>query len=128
MLKILIVVTNISMYAGSNLATGLWLSELTHLYHAAQKEGYAITIASPRGGQVPVAPESLKRFTLDKISEEYWYNSSFRELLKNSSRLTDVSGREYDLVYMAGGHGIIHVEMERLVNDPGLKHRVDWKG
>lgn len=31
-LKILIIVTNISTYANGTLETGLWLSELTHLY------------------------------------------------------------------------------------------------
>ncbi|WP_245869821.1 hypothetical protein [Pedobacter ginsengisoli] len=37
MLKILIVVTNVNAYASGNLETGLWLSELTHIYHARSK-------------------------------------------------------------------------------------------
>lgn len=40
MLKILIVVTNVNAYASGNLETGLWLSELTHIYHAAKEKGY----------------------------------------------------------------------------------------
>ncbi|MGE8428036.1 MAG: hypothetical protein ACN6O7_09175 [Sphingobacterium sp.] len=60
MMKILIIVTNIGMYANGHLKTGLWLSELTHIYHTAKEKGYDITIASPQGGKVPVDPESLK--------------------------------------------------------------------
>lgn len=81
---------------------------MTHVYHAAKERGYEITIASPNGGNVPIDPESLKRFTLDKISAEYWSDPSFRELLKNSKSLADVSNQEFDLVYLAGGHGTMY--------------------
>ena len=59
-LKMLIVVTGTDMYADGNLQTGLWLSELTHIYHCAEEAGYEITVASPKGGNVPVDPESLR--------------------------------------------------------------------
>lgn len=107
-LKVLIIVTNISMYASGRLKTGLWLSELTHLYHAAKEKGYEVTIASPNGGNVPVDPESLKHFTLDTISAAYWNNISFREMLNNSYSLSEVAGHPYDLVYLAGGHGTMY--------------------
>ena len=107
-LKVLIIVTNVGMYASGNLETGLWLSELTHIYHAAKEKGYEVTIASPQGGNVPVDPESLKHFTLDKISERHWNDSNFRQLLKNSHRLSDLVQEEYDLVYLAGGHGTMY--------------------
>lgn len=107
-LKIVIIVTNISLYADGNLKTGLWLSELTHLYHAAYEKGYTITIASPEGGNVPIDPESLQFFTLDKISKIYWNDPAFKELLKNSKSLAEISGQEFDLVYLAGGHGTMY--------------------
>lgn len=107
-LKILIIVTNVGMYASGKLETGLWLSELTHIYHAAKEKGYEVTIASPQGGNVPVDPESLKYFILDKISESYWNDNNFRELLKNSHRLSDLVQEEYDLIYLAGGHGTMY--------------------
>lgn len=107
-LKILIVVTNIHVYDSGKLETGLWLSELTHLYHESMTHGYEVTIASPNGGEVPIDPESLKRFTLDKISKQYWNDPSFRELLKNSKSLTEVSEQQFDAVYLAGGHGTMY--------------------
>ncbi|ACU02535.1 type 1 glutamine amidotransferase domain-containing protein [Pedobacter heparinus] len=107
-LRILIVVTNINIYESGKLRTGLWLGELTHIYHEAITNGYEVTIASPNGGNVPVDPESLKRFTLDKISRRYWEDSSFRKLLKNSKSLAKVSGQQFDCVYLAGGHGTMY--------------------
>ena len=93
-IKILIIVTNIGMYDKSDLKTGLWLSELTHLYHEAKEKGYDVTIASPKGGNVPIDPESLKAFTLDKISKKYWNDTAFRELLKNSYSLADIVNQQ----------------------------------
>jgi hypothetical protein len=66
-IKLLIVVTNINIYASGNHSTGLWLSELTHIYEAAKAKEYEVTITSPDGGETPVDPERLKFFTLDKI-------------------------------------------------------------
>lgn len=44
-MKILIVVTSITMYQRGNYETGLWLSELTHIYQSAKKQGFEVTIA-----------------------------------------------------------------------------------
>lgn len=107
-LKILIIVTNVGMYASGNLKTGLWLSELTHIYHAAKEKGYEITIASPNGGMVPTDPESLTFFTLDKVSAIYWKDTSFRKMLNESLALSEVAHQQYDLVYLAGGHGTMY--------------------
>ncbi len=101
-------VTNVSLYASGHFKTGLWLSELTHIYHAAKEKGYDITIASPQGGNVPIDPESLQYFTLDKVSATYWNDISFRELLNNSHHVSEVADEQYDLVYLAGGHGTMY--------------------
>lgn len=108
MMKILIVVTSVAIYESGKLETGLWLSELTHIYDLAKKQGYDITIASPKGGNTPIDPESLKPMVLDKMTKNYWADSSFRELLKHTKSLSEVSGQEFDCVYLAGGHGTMY--------------------
>lgn len=104
-LKLLIVVTGTGAYAGGNLATGLWLSEFTHIYHEAKECGYEITVANPAGGNTPVDPESLKPLILDDISKDYWNNPDFRDMLEHAKSLGEVSGQKFDCVYLAGGHG-----------------------
>lgn len=108
MVKILIVVTGVGMYENSKLETGLWLSELTHIYQKAQEHGYEVTIASPKGGATPIDPESLKPMVMDKISRNYWADSSFRNLLQNTKSLDKVSSQQFDCIYLAGGHGTMY--------------------
>lgn len=107
-ISILLIATNTGRYDGHNLPTGLWLSELTHIYDSAKKEGYDIVIASPEGGAIPVDPESLKPAVLDKISYDYWNDSAFREMLGHTKSLDEVSGKRFDCVYLAGGHGTMY--------------------
>lgn len=71
-MKILIIVTSTGTFANGKLATGLWLSEFTHIYHSAKESGYDITVANPKGGYTPIDPESLKPIFLDEMSEKYW--------------------------------------------------------
>lgn len=107
-LKLLIIVTGINMYDDGQLPTGLWLSELTHIYDKAKEQGFEITIASPNGGDTPIDPESLRPLVLDKVSKGYWNNIQFREELKHTKSLIEVSKQEFDCVYLAGGHGTMY--------------------
>lgn len=108
MKKALILVTNSAKYASGKLQTGLWLSELTHLYHTLHENGWHIVIASPQGGQVPIDPESLKPLVLDRISKKYYENTAFMKQLAASEALVDVLEETFDLVYLAGGHGTMY--------------------
>ena len=107
-LKILLIVTGTDKYASGNPATGLWLSELTHIYHSSKEQGCEISIASPKGGNTPVDPESLKPLALDKVSKSYWENPAFRDMLEHTKSLNEVSGQLFDCVYLAGGHGTMY--------------------
>lgn len=104
-MKILIVVTGTGHYARSNLRTGLWLSEFTHIYHQANERRYEIVVANPEGGPTPVDPLSLRPVLLDKLSKSYWEKPAFREMLQHVSGLHDVARQSFDCIYLAGGHG-----------------------
>lgn len=106
--SILTVVTGTDRYAGKNLATGLWLSELTHIYHCAINQGYEVIIATPNGGNAPVDPESLPPLVLDKLSRTYWNNQDFRNKLQHTRSLAEVSDRDFCCIYLAGGHGTMY--------------------
>lgn len=124
-MKILIIVTGTGSYANGNLATGLWLSELTHIYHRAKERGYEITIANPKGGNIPIDPESLKPIVLDKISKEYWDNPEFRDMLHRAKSLDDVSEQQFDCVYLAGGHGTMYDFPDNVVLQEIIKNHYE---
>ena len=104
-MKILMVVTGTGMFPDGKEETGLWLSELTNMYDSAIKRGYDIVIASPKGGDTPVDPMSLKTMYMDKVSKERWDDSEFRDVLRHTKSLDDGSGEVFDCIYLAGGHG-----------------------
>lgn len=121
LVKILIVVTNVNIYASGNHPTGLWLSELTHIYDTAIQNGFDISIASPNGGEVPIDPESLKTFTLDKLSKKYWTDPNFKDILKNSKSLESIKNQNFDVIYLAGGHGTMYdfpdnIELQNIIS------------
>jgi putative intracellular protease/amidase len=118
MKTILLIVTNVGMYASGRFKTGLWLSELTHIYHSAKEKGWKITIASPRGGDVPIDPESLKPLVLDKISKDYYGTPSFMNELNHSRSLESVKQEDFDCIYLAGGHATMY----DFPDDPDLQY------
>lgn len=128
-LKMLIVATGTGMFANGTLPTGLWLGELTHIYKGAEDRKYEITLASPRGGDIPVDPESLKPVTLDKLSRQYWDDPAFRDKLQHAKRLDELSGQLFDCVYLAGGHGAMYdfpdnVVLQAILRDHYEAHKI----
>jgi putative intracellular protease/amidase len=106
--KILIVVTNTNTYHSKPISTGLWLGELTHFLDIALENGYEVEIVSPKGGNVPIDPESLKFFVTDKYINQYADNESFMSKLKNSKSIEDINVADFDAIYLTGGHGTMY--------------------
>lgn len=125
MSSILLVVTGTGAFADGKLPTGLWLSEFTHIYHCAKERGFEITIANPKGGNTPVDPESLKPIVLDKLSEEYWKNPAFKDMLNRAKSLEEVWGQLFDCVYLAGGHGAMYDFPDNTVLQHILKNQYE---
>lgn len=106
--KILIIVTNAGEYEAVGYRTGLWLGELTHFYDYVTEQGFGVDIASPRGGHVPIDPESLSRTVLaDLGTGERYRDREFMDLLENTKKVGDVDVEEYDAIYFTGGHGVM---------------------
>lgn len=121
-IRILIVVTGTGVYPGRNLKTGLWLSELTHLFDSSRKRGYDPVIANPKGSDTPLDPVSLRPMYLDKLSAGYRDNAQFRDRLRHPKSLEEVSGELFDCIYLAGGHGSMfdfpdNAVLQRLIRD-----------
>jgi putative intracellular protease/amidase len=103
--KILIVVTNQSHYPNGRRRTGVWLSELTHFYDEFDRLGYEIDIVSPKGGEVPIDPQSLLPVMLDKSTRARRDDKEFMKLLENTPRAAEVNPGDYAAIYFVGGHG-----------------------
>ena len=104
-LQVLIVTTSYKNFGDKSSGTGLWLEEFTEPYYVFRDHGECITITSPTGGPVPidtnsesdtVITENIKRFKLD--SQALYH-------LSHSLPLREVKAENFDLVFIAGGHG-----------------------
>lgn len=80
--------------------TGLWLEEFATPYELFRGEGYAVTVASTKGGAAPVDPRSLAdkdRFKPDTL-----------DALKATVPLAGVALTDFDAVFFPGGHGTMY--------------------
>ena len=106
--KILVLLTNTNKYEGKDISTGLWLGELTHFYDVIKAAGFEMDIASPKGGNVPIDPESLKFLMADASVKAYQNSSDFMKNLSVTKAILGLNVTDYAAIYLAGGHGTMY--------------------
>jgi putative intracellular protease/amidase len=73
----------------------------------AEKAGFAVDIASPSGGHVPIDPESLTADVLKQGGTDKRYQDrAFMDRLTRTMKVGDADPSAYDAIYMTGGHGV----------------------
>lgn len=104
--KILIIATSARDMGEGKGETGLWLEELTTPYYAFLDAGADVTIASIKGGEIPIdarslneedeKPESVKRYENDP---------AFQGAVRASHCFSRLPASGYDAIFLPGGHG-----------------------
>jgi putative intracellular protease/amidase len=107
-MKLLIIVTSTDSYKNHPLPTGLWLSEVTHIYDECLKNKIEPIFASPKGGKTPIDPESLKPIVLDQLTKKYQSDEVFLQRLHQAKPLSEIAVQDFDGIYLAGGHGTMY--------------------
>ncbi len=106
MKKVLIVETNVTRYAGTHDATGLWLGESTEFANELQKVGISVDYVSPKGGFVPLDPRSMKY--VDESIMDFYETPDFKNrALSKTLNPSEVNPEDYFAIYYAGGHGVM---------------------
>lgn len=104
-MNILMVLTSHDQLGDTGNKTGFWLEEFSSPYYVFKDAGLDITLASPKGGQPPLDPnsddpdaqtESMKRFKADQDALDH---------LAHTKKLEDIKAEAYDAVFYPGGHG-----------------------
>lgn len=105
-IRILIILTSHASLGDTGHNTGVWLEEFTTPYYEFVEAGAKIDVASIRGGQVPIDPNSLKSLGENPVSvDRYLKDDSARAKLENSVKIDAVSADHYDAIFLPGGHG-----------------------
>lgn len=95
--SVLFVLTSHGQMDGGH-QTGVWFSEFAEPYEIFREAGFSITVASPKGGKVPIDPRSLK-----EEQQAKW--GHLLPVVEQTVALDDVTADGFDAIFMPGGHG-----------------------
>ena len=85
--------------------TGVMASELTHPYYAFLDAGMQVDVASIKGGNIPVDPQTLSYLIRTKEDDRYLGDPVLQTKVRNSLRIDDVDPTRYDAIFISGGWG-----------------------
>ncbi|MFT6274625.1 MAG: putative intracellular protease/amidase [Halioglobus sp.] len=86
-------------------ATGVAASELTHPYYVFLDGGMDVDVASIRGGEIPIDPQTLSFIFKTPEDERYLNDAVAQAKVQNSIPITEVDIDQYDIVFLSGGWG-----------------------
>jgi putative intracellular protease/amidase len=85
--------------------TGVFGSEMTIPYYEFLDAGMEVDVASIKGGEIPIDPQSFYFMIISKEDRRYLKDQDFQAKVKNSLKIDDVDFTQYDAIWMAGGWG-----------------------
>jgi putative intracellular protease/amidase len=108
--QVLLVVSNPAISTTVGGPVGFWASELTHAWYEFTEAGYAVTIASPKGGKVEFDafgdPRDASGYSAeDIISLGFIHTPKLMALLDNTPSLSSLNASDFDAIVVAGGQG-----------------------
>jgi putative intracellular protease/amidase len=103
--KILFVTTSHDKMGETPASTGVWLEELASAYYVFKDAGAEITLASPKGGPVPIEPKSQSIMLITSSGKRFLKDQDAMDALSKSCTLEEVNADNFDVVFLPGGHG-----------------------
>ena len=104
-MKTLIVLTSHDQLGDTGKKTGFWLEEFAAPYYVLKDAGATITLASPKGGQPPLDPNSDLPENLTELTKRFRTDIAAQAELARTKQLAEVSADDFDAVFYPGGHG-----------------------
>ena len=121
MTRILMVATSADRMIPGTEPTGVWLEELTTPYYAFRDAGAEVTLASIKGGAIPVDQRSVNADGENDASvERYLKDEALKAEVASTPVFTRIDPAGYDALFLPGGHGTmfdypVSDELARLV-------------
>jgi putative intracellular protease/amidase len=106
-MKILMILTSHKEMENTEHTTGLWLGEFTDPYYEFVDKGYEVTLASPKGADVPIDPLSTLTEHITASNRRFQDDADARHKLQHTLMLSQVGCNDYDALFIPGGHGPI---------------------
>lgn len=119
MVHVVLVATSASKLKSHD--TGLWIEELASPYYEFLAKGYEITIASPKGGAIPIDAASLGDGFFTEPAKKFMHDGTAVGKLCHSIKISDLNLNLVDALFMTGGHGT----GTDFINQPSLKAAIE---
>ncbi len=104
-MKILMILTSHDMLGDTGKKTGFWLEEFAAPYYVFIDAGAGVILASPKGGQPPLDPNSDAPDAQTEATKRFKDDADAIDLLANTHILSMLDADDYDAVFYPGGHG-----------------------
>jgi len=85
--------------------TGVFGSEMTVPYYEFQDAGMQVDVASIKGGEIPIDPQSFLFMLRSESDDRYLQDEEFQDKVENSLKIDDIDFTQYDAIWLAGGWG-----------------------
>lgn len=105
MSRILMILTAHDELGDTGNKTGFWLEELAAPYYVFVDAGHEVTLASPKGGQSPVDPNSASPQAQTDATRRFEQDEQAQAALGSTTVLSKIDPADFDAVFYPGGHG-----------------------
>ena len=85
--------------------TGVAASELTHPYYNFRQAGMTVDLASIRGGEIPIDPQTLRYPVNSPEDVRFLKDPELQAKVRNSAPVAEVDFEDYDIIFLSGGWG-----------------------
>ncbi len=107
MKNILFVLTSNAEMGSTGNKTGFWVEEFAAPYYTLTDKGFNVTLASPKGGQPPIDPNSDTEDAATEATKRFDKDEPTKKKLANTLKLDTIDQKDYDAVFYPGGHGLL---------------------
>lgn len=104
-LNVLIVTTSHNQLGNTGEKTGVWLEELAGPYYQFLDTGASITIASVKGGEVPLDPKSELEEWQTEFTKRFYKDEAVLASIKDTKTIGEINSTDFDILFFPGGHG-----------------------
>jgi putative intracellular protease/amidase len=104
-IRVLIIATSHSQMGNSARKTGVWLEEIAAPYYVFKDAGANITLASPKGGIVPLDPKSESIIVANSTTRKFLKDPEAISWIEHSVKVDGLLASDFDFVFLPGGHG-----------------------
>ncbi len=104
-MRILMIMTSHDEMGNTGHKTGIWLEEFAAPYYRFIDGGATVTLASPKGGQPPIDPNSEADDALTEATKRFEGDKTAQQAFASTVPLTGLKADDYDALFFPGGHG-----------------------